>query len=435
MKITSRQSRSCNRALSTCAVAAGLFLYVLPACDENNPLSVICCTEFKVGADLSSVDFGLTGQVRGEFLAFAQASSDLASTATGALLDVQAACRDIAVELGASATDISAAEGRPERSRTTELCRLAVGQINTRVTARARLDVVFRPPVCELSVQAKARCEAQCSAQGTCDVKLNPPVCRGGKLEIVCRGDCTADVGASVYCEGSCTGSCDGECVAQGGVRCNGRCEGTCIAEGSATGQAFDAQGNCIGTCQGTCAATPPGVRCQGSCKGQCDAACRAEANAAVTCDGRCTGDYEPLRCRGGTLEGGCDVDASCRANCNASVAARAECRPPNVEVRASVAVDSELGRAIQVLEAKLPPLIVVLSARGQAFVDIVSNLAESGGATGAAALRGNLSAKAAACLVPIGSTIGEAAANARVSVEASADVLGSLGVREGMPE
>ena len=53
------------------------------------------------------------------------------------------------------------------------------------------------------------------------------------------------------------------------------------------------------------------------------------------------------------------------------------------------------------------------------------------GGATGAAALRGNLTAKAAACLVPIGTTIGEAAANAQVSIEASADVLGSLGVRE----
>src|SRR3954451_21117669 len=107
-------------------------------------------------------------------------------------MDVQGACRDIAVELGAAAADISAAEARPERERTTELCRLAVGQINTRVTARARLDVLFQPPVCEISVQAQARCEGQCKAEGTCDVKVNPPVCRGGKLEIICRGDCTA---------------------------------------------------------------------------------------------------------------------------------------------------------------------------------------------------------------------------------------------------
>ncbi|MBX3192756.1 MAG: hypothetical protein KF819_37580 [Labilithrix sp.] len=409
-------------------LAVGLTLGALPSCNEN-PLSVVCCTQFKVGADLSAVDFGLRGEARGEFLAFAQASSDLAATASNAMLDVQAACRDIAVELGAPEADVTAASDRPDRERTAELCRLAVGQIQARVTARARLEVLFQPPVCEVSVQAQARCAAACRADGRCDVRVNPPVCRGGKLEIVCRGECSADVGASVYCEGSCTGACQGECVAQGGVRCNGRCDGTCTAEGSATGQAFDAQGNCVGTCQGACAATPPGVRCQGSCKGQCDAACRAEASGSVTCDGRCSGEYEPLRCRGGTLEGGCDVQASCKANCQASATARASCRPPAVLVRAGVAVDPDVARAIQVLEAKLPPLIVVLQARGQAFVNLVTELAQSGGGALSAALQGNLSATAAACLIPIGATIGDAAANARVSVEGSAAVLGSVGV------
>jgi hypothetical protein len=422
--------RSTNlRRTVLCAVLTGAALSLIAACDDN-PLSIVCCSDFKVGADLSSVDFGLTGEVRGQFLAFAQASSDLASTAGDALLDVQAACRGIAVELGATQADLDAAEQRPERERTSELCRLAVGQINTRVTARVRLDVLFEPPVCEISVRAQARCEGQCRAEGTCDMRANPPVCRGGTLEIVCRGDCTADVGATVYCEGGCTGSCEGACVAQGGVRCNGRCEGTCTADGSATGEAFDAQGNCIGTCKGTCSSTPPGVHCDGACKGQCDATCRAEANASVTCDGTCAGDYEPLRCRGGTLEGGCDVDASCKANCEASAAARAECSPPAVTIRAEAAIDAEIGRAIQVLEARLPALLVVLKARGQAFVDIVERLAASGGATGAAALQGNLSAKATACLVPIGATIGDAAENARVSVQASGDVLGAVGIR-----
>jgi hypothetical protein len=307
MRIFGRRSMRCY------AMAAGLLLYVMPSCDEQNPLSAVCCTEFKVGADFSATDFGLQGQVRGQFLAFAQAASDLASTATGALLDVQAACRNIAVELGATADEIAKAEQQSERERTTALCRLAVGQIKTRVTARIQVDIAFQPPVCQVSVQAQARCEAQCSASGECDMKVNPPICRGGKLEIVCKGECTAKGGASLYCEGNCTGNCEGACVAQGGVRCNGRCDGTCTAEGSTTGQAFDAQGNCIGTCQGSCSATAPGVRCQGSCKGQCDAACRAEANATVTCDGNCSGDYEPLRCEGGTLEGGCDVQATPR--------------------------------------------------------------------------------------------------------------------------
>ena len=421
MTITRRSGR-------TCALAAGLVLCLLPACDADNPLAAVCCTEFKVGADLSTADFGLQGEVRGRFVAFAQASSDLAATASAALADVEMACRNIAIELGVPAPEIAAAAQRPERDRATELCQLAVAQIKAKVVARAQLDVAYVPPVCEVSVQAQARCEGQCSATGTCDVKATPPECRGGRLEIVCRGDCTAKAGATLHCEGTCTGNCQGACTAQGGVRCNGRCEGTCTAEGG--GEAFDAQGNCVGTCQGTCSATPPGVRCEGSCSGQCDAACRAEANATVTCDGNCSGDFEPIRCEGGTLESKCDVDAKCKANCEASASARAECRPPAVTVTARAAVDPELGRYLQVLEDNIPPLLVLLKARGQTFVDIAGEVAGAAGATGSAAVSGELTARASACLLPIATTIGEAAANARVSVEASANVLGAVGVR-----
>jgi hypothetical protein len=412
-------------------IAAGLLALGIPSCSsEGSPLSVLCCTEFKVGADLSAVDFGLQGQVRGQFIAFAQASADLAATAAATLQDVQHACRNIAVELGASEADILDAEAKPDRERTAALCRLAVAQIDTRVTGRAPVTVAFRPPACEVSVQAQARCAARCAADGRCDVRATPPVCRGGKLQIACEGECKAKAGATLYCEGSCTGTCQGACTAEGGVRCNGRCEGTCTAEGSATGQAFDAQGNCLGTCRGTCEATPPGVRCEGFCKGTCDAACRAEANASVTCDGACSGEWEPIRCQGGTLEGGCEVEARCRANCDASAAARAECRPPQVDVRVATAVDSELGHYLEVLRTNLPPLIVVLQARGQAFVDLVGNLASSAGASGSAVISGDLSARAAACLVPIATTIGEAAENVRVSMRASADVLATVNVR-----
>ncbi len=424
MTITRRSGR-------TCALAAGLLLYMIPSCSsETNPLSVVCCTEFKVGADLSTTDFGLEGEVRGRFVAFAQAAADLAATASSALADVQAACRNIAFELGAPAADIAAADQRPDRDRTTELCRLAVAQIKGKVTARAQLDVAYQPPVCQISVQAAARCEGQCTAKGACDVKANPPECKGGRLEIVCKGECTAKAGATLHCEGTCTGNCQGSCTAQGGVRCNGRCDGTCTAEGGGGGDAFDAQGNCIGICKGTCSSTPPGVKCEGACNGQCDAACRAEANATVTCDGNCAGDYEPLRCTGGTLESKCDVDAKCKANCEASASARADCQPPSVVITARAGLDAEVGRYLQVLEANLGPLIVLLKARGQTFVDLVGQVATGAGATGSAAVSGELNVRASACLVPIAATIGEAAANARLSVQASGDVLGAVGVR-----
>ncbi len=425
MTITRRSNALYWRA---CALAAGLLLYVMPACDAENPLSAVCCTEFKVGADLSTLDFGLQGEVRGRFVAFAQASADLAATASAALVEVETACRNIAVELGVPASDIAAAEQRSERDRASELCRLAIAQIKAKVTARVQVEVAYQPAVCEVSVRAQARCEGACSATGGCDVKANPPVCRGGRLEIVCKGECTAKASATLHCEGTCTGNCEGSCTAQGGVRCNGRCDGTCVAEGNSA--AFDAQGNCVGTCQGTCSATPPGVQCQGSCNGKCDAACRAEANATVTCDGNCAGDFEPLRCEGGTLESTCNVDAKCKANCEASASARAECRPPAVTVTAAAATDPEMQRYLQVLEANIPPLLVMLKARGQAFVDIVAEVAGAAGATGSAAVSGELTARASACLLPIATTIGEAAANARVSVQASGEVLGSLGVR-----
>jgi hypothetical protein len=77
-------------------VAAGLLALTIPSCSsEGSPLSVLCCTELKVGADLSAVDFGLQGQVRGQFIAFAQASADLAATAAATLQDVQHACRNM----------------------------------------------------------------------------------------------------------------------------------------------------------------------------------------------------------------------------------------------------------------------------------------------------------------------------------------------------
>ncbi|HVM70035.1 MAG TPA: hypothetical protein VM204_09420, partial [Gaiellaceae bacterium] len=102
------------RSLRTLSLAAALVLPCVAACDaESNPLAAVCCTEFKVGADLSSVDFGLEGEVRGRFLVLAQASSDLAATATGALLDVQAACRNIAVELDAPQTGVARRSRRP----------------------------------------------------------------------------------------------------------------------------------------------------------------------------------------------------------------------------------------------------------------------------------------------------------------------------------
>ena len=43
--------------------------------------------------------------------------------------------------------------------------------------------------------------------------------------------------------------------------------------------------------------------------------------------DAGCDGDFEPLKCEGGELKGGCSVDAKCEANCDASVSATRSAR------------------------------------------------------------------------------------------------------------
>ncbi len=69
-----------------------------------------CCTEFRVGADLSGADFGVDPSIKGRFSVLAQAASDFSATATGMVDDVTNACRGIAQDLGADAEQQDAAE-------------------------------------------------------------------------------------------------------------------------------------------------------------------------------------------------------------------------------------------------------------------------------------------------------------------------------------
>jgi hypothetical protein len=88
----------------TALAITGLAISALTAgCSDTiaDAQAAACCTDFVVGADLTGVDFGMEGQVEGQFKAFAQASSDLSAVASGALTDVSIACENIARDLGA----------------------------------------------------------------------------------------------------------------------------------------------------------------------------------------------------------------------------------------------------------------------------------------------------------------------------------------------
>jgi hypothetical protein len=349
--------------------------------------------------------------------------ADFAAIASASVDDLTAACRTIAEDLDADKAERDAAEQTPDkRARMEAYCNLAVSAIGTfKAQAGGTLTVNFQPPVCEASISAKADCQASCSGSASCDIQANPPTCEGGKLEVSCKGGCTAMGSASVSCEGSCTGSCEGECVADaGGVECDGACEGTCTAGGMAGGTGIQADGTCQGMCDGTCKATAPSASCNGTCKGSCSATCQGSADVAVKCDGACDADYEPLKCTGGELKGGCEVEAKCEGNCDASVKAKAECKPPSIEVAFSGAADVEAaGKLKLVLEANLG-LVAALEARLDGMFQIAGTFAGNINANVLAEVK-------VACIPVIVSAVGEAASDVEASFTATGNIIASV--------
>lgn len=383
--------------MSTLAVASG--------CGEDNPL---CCSEadFQVGGTINA---------EGEAGVALQAIADVAGIASASVDDLTTACRAIATDLGAPKDARDAADAEADkRAKMQAYCSLAVNAITEfKATAGGSISVQIAAPQCSASVSAKADCQGSCSGSASCDIQANPPTCEGGSLQISCSGSCTAEAGASVSCTGSCSGGCTGECTAEGGVECAGKCEGTCT-----TGT--DDQGNCNGTCEGTCKTTAPAATCTGSCNGQCDASCEAEGGVDVKCDGSCDSEFEPLKCEGGTLKGGCEASVECEASCDASVQAKAECTPPSVEIVISGATDIQAAAKLKVvLEANLG-LVASLRARLEGAVDVMGTLVGN--------VDANFLAEIKAACIPVVLTAAEGAlSDFEASISASVNVVSSV--------
>lgn len=391
------------------AIAAGA-----PGCPgEDNPL---CCNEadFQVGGTIA---------LGGEAGVAVQAVADFAAIASASIDDLTAACRSISEGLDADAAQRQAAEQtQDKRAKMDAYCNLAVDAIGVfRAQAGGSLTIDFQPPVCEASISAKADCQAKCSGSASCDIQANPPTCEGGKLEVACKGGCTAMGSASVSCEGSCTGSCSGSCTAEtGGVECVGKCDGTCAAGGMAGGTGIQADGTCDGICTGTCEVTGPMVTCNGTCNGSCSATCQGSAMASVKCDGTCDAEFEPLKCTGGELKGGCTVEAKCEGNCDASVKAKAECKPPSLAITLSGATDIDAaGKLKLVLEANLG-LVAALEARLEGMGQIAGTFAGNINADVLAEIK-------LACIPVVIAAAAAAGQDVIVSASATVSVMGSV--------
>ncbi len=432
-------------ALVLTALTVPLFV---AGCSSDNPLSQaqagLCCTKFVVGADMTGVDFGMTGQAEGQFVAFAEASSNLAAVASSSLNDVAAACEAIARDVGASADDINkvdAMTGDPT-GKATAWCTLAANTINASFSATGSFGVTigvdFQPPVCTASVSAQANCEAGCTVDGNCTADAMVS-CTSGKLPTVeCQGSCTlAAMQPTISCTGTCMGSCTGSCSAQANVAvdCTGKCDGDCTVDGMAgSASGVQADGTCKGKCNGTCTASGnAAVSCSGTCSGQCDAECDlAPGSAKFECNGSCTKtDGTPPKCEG-SAKLDCNVSADCEANCQASVNASAQCTPPKVGITvsgtASADVQGQVDIAVASLEANLPQLLVVFQARGQAFLDGITATVKAGTNLSP----GSLNGEAALCLVPIGSAIADASTNFTAAFGGAKSVVGAVGVSVG---
>jgi hypothetical protein len=376
-----------------------------------------CCKEFQAGA---TIDAKIGGNAQSQVAV--QAIADFSGIASAAVDDITGACRTIAQDLDVPKADADKAEQTADKQKKMQAwCGLAVTAIGTvkgKAGGSLAISIVVDPPKCEASISAKANCQAKCSGSASCDLKANPPTCEGGKLEVSCKGECTASAGASVACEGSCSGSCSGSCTAQGGVECSGKCEGTCEASASGGGSGIQADGTCKGTCKGTCSVTAPSAQCSGSCKGSCSASCKATANASVKCDGKCSGEFEPLKCTGGELKGGCKAEAKCEGSCDASVSAKAECTPPQVKLAITGGANAEVVAQLKTtLEANLP-VVYALKARLEGMAKLTGTITANGSAV--------VDIKAA-CIPAVIAAAGTGVSDTTATVSATGSLIGSI--------
>jgi hypothetical protein len=155
-----------------------------------------------------------------------------------------------------------------------------------------------------------------CSAEAELRCTVQAPEI---KCEGECTGTCSVDLTAAAACNGTCHGKCDGTCSAyvknaSGSAECAGSCSGMC--EGSCDID-VSADASCSGKCRGECTVTKDA---KAGCEGGLRAQCRGKAGAAIKCDTKCDGEFEPP-----------EVDVKCKAKVHADAKLSVKCTPPRV--------------------------------------------------------------------------------------------------------
>jgi len=377
------------------------------------------CTEFRVGYDMTVTDFGVDAEARPAFAAFAQAVGDYVAVSTKTLEDVTAACRGIALDLGAREDD-RGLRGRTGEEASYAWCNLAVRKLQRELTSTlqpaGRLTYAFSPATCAVDEPYVARCEAACSTDAGCEEEREEKRvlvrCKPAQTSGICRATCTGACLGSPVAPSLCEGACDG--------RCEGTCAGDCVGMCGATPQY--AGGKCKGTCNGVCRGA-----CSGRCAGRCQLAKTSSGKCDGPCEGGCSVPLEAPRCDADLEPPSCAIRPGCEASCKASGQARASCSAPAVAIGAKDDFEGALPILAEMrsLETNLSVLFSVARARGPLLEAEARAAYEAGeGIAGSAPAQ---SPKAKACARAVLAAGEQSLQNVHVAVQASKSVLSAL--------
>lgn len=331
-------------------------------------------------------DFGSTNAAA-KIEAFLGAAAEFGDAAIEVQNEMLAACQRMGRALGMAEADLSGAGSEGLR----DVC----GAVNDRFRSElqairaatsVQVTIETRPPHCEVSMDAYARCAADCEAQ------VDP-----GSIQIQCEGG---------EIRGRCSAQCTGRCAVDVSGQCSGTCEGIC--EGTCSQTAAD--GSCAGTCSGTCRGECV-VQASGGCQGECRGGCSVEWQEPY-----CTGEVRPA-----------SVSARCRASCEARVEAHARCEPGEARMNVSGGVDPAMQpRVDAVRTAVREGLSAILALRtrverlqrsGREIARLAPELPNAAATVGIGAV---------ACATAAAGAVAESMASVSVSVEVSVSISAS---------
>jgi hypothetical protein len=378
-----------------------------------------CCREFRVGYDMTITDFGVDPSLRAPYSAFAQAMGDYAAASTRLLDEVTGACRNLALDFGASDDDATV-KGRTGEEASFAWCNLAVRQLHGAfadvLQVCGHFNVKFAAGDCFVDSTFQARCEQTCASDPNCAEKGIDARCGKSDLVGLCAGKCTGACLGSASVPGACEGKCDGKCEGTCLGDCNGLCDGV-----------LQPGGRCRGACLGIC---------DGFCKGRCTSECHFTKTASSRCDTECLGGcsvpYKALKCDADLGPPTCQGDADCQTNCRAIAQVRAACTSPSVAIGMSQDIfnDVTVESDIRSLELNLPKLFSAAQGRGPQL-EAEARAAMDGGekivADKVKVEKGKLGIKGTACAIVMQAAGEQALQNLHTAIQGAKSVLATI--------